>query len=1329
MSIIDITCKINNKIDKNIKIKIEESEEYISHESIQSKVYQNLIEKEIDFLEENNLYNIEKEDINFEYIRYFDKNSQGWVLLDEKSFIALYKEKDINLLVKLRIKTKDEKEIISKYNEIEELFNDMTIRNKKNKNNKIINYDTELDLCVLTANPLFDNNSNKELKSINDFNNITQKILNVVRNSTKLIFAEFYPLTKQYLKKIIFDKPKIIHLICKSTYILPKEIGDNFKSYNYVNLLFEDDNFFSLKKINKKELDDIFDKDVKIKEIIKNIILVISTQLSEDVYKMVKNYGFKNVFVQHTTVADSTYISEFNEQFYKNIIMSNNDHCGQYYYSENIDNINLTEESYQFCCCFHEHESNCEFMKHLNNDLYINEIENNKNEIKVNKNKDDKKDGIKFIFPLSHFSHLFYKCKCKRNEYLKESKCLENNEYIDKKESSLCCCFNKKYRTIKKKKINDKPKKHFKIDIFFNDFKEKQNVIKLGNGIDTFGKIKNDIIPQYDTMKFIVGRNKIIYTLYKKISESDRKLLINVYSNGKQNYELQNLPYIIKEYFQERIHLLFNQNNKQNVEINNISNKNLHLQDIDDKNEENLAVNRSKSAPIEIMKYNQKNFNYEIKVENIKDFNVSRMKDNTIYFIISFDNKNLREKINEIIREQLRYKIIFFTEKKIDEEFNKLNIESLEMRPLSEEEYNIKYQTEKIKKSKEDFKLFISEEKIRNDNDDNLILIKNNNESTIKYELLFFFSNIKSEIYEIELKLIYFNNTEKIKNEITKIFNEFNNIEMNEIESEFNKVINNIKEAQINEKNNNEKNNIVESNRFNVTKEKINEIFNKIKKIIVNNRFFNEEKKLGELINIKNMIDNEFKNINEKINDKINSLEKELKKKNYSLKIIDGIKTYRKDILNEIKIFEENEFYYIKEIIDNEFNVLITSPKDAEKKIAKYKINYNFNLYYENWKNKISNEIKQKILIKLFKYYSIIFRDISKKEDLKELGIWHNYNKGIKDNIEDKQILDIIKQIKNIDKNIEKSFQTISRNFVEILKQYEDESIYICTKCEEVKAEMTEYLKIINIYYYTCCIIFDKMNDSEIKKIKKLLDLFNKDICFDARLILLKWMKNPDIINFQKLEKILTESSDNKYKKEELENKFAESIKKVEERPNEINLNEPKETKEYGNNKEKRFLFINIVKYIYYKFKVKNGICDNEDLKDLNEDTINKDNIIQKKGIIKFFKEAKEHLYEIKSYLLIGEWYLYNKEKKDMEKFYEYLNFAIYVCNLYNNQNINIYMSNYIKEKKLSNKKIKKEENKVKYDKIIENMKILCSKYNYENKDNNLEYYIDNIDN
>ena len=199
--------------------------------------------------------------------------------------------------------------------------------------------------------------------------------------------------------------------------------------------------------------------------------------------------------------------------------------------------------------------------------------------------------------------------------------------------------------------------------------------------------------------------------------------------------------------------------------------------------------------------------------------------------------------------------------------------------------------------------------------------------------------------------------------------------------------------------------------------------------------------------------------------------------------------------------------------------------------------------------------------------------------------------------------------------------------------------------------------------------------------------------------------------------------------KEELENKFAESIKKVEERPNEINLNEPKETKEYGNNKEKRFLFINIVKYIYYKFKVKNGICDNEDLKDLNEDTINKDNIIQKKGIIKFFKEAKEHLYEIKSYLLIGEWYLYNKEKKDMEKFYEYLNFAIYVCNLYNNQNINIYMSNYIKEKKLSNKKIKKEENKVKYDKIIENIKILCSKYNYENKDNNLEYYIDNIDN
>ena len=47
---------------------------------------------------------------------------------------------------------------------------------------------------------------------------------------------------------------------------------------------------------------------------------VMKSKLSSDVYKIIKKYNFKNILVQHTTVSDSLFIADFNEQFYKNII-------------------------------------------------------------------------------------------------------------------------------------------------------------------------------------------------------------------------------------------------------------------------------------------------------------------------------------------------------------------------------------------------------------------------------------------------------------------------------------------------------------------------------------------------------------------------------------------------------------------------------------------------------------------------------------------------------------------------------------------------------------------------------------------------------------------------------------------------------------------------------------------------------------------------------------------------------------------------------------------------------------------------------------------------
>ena len=65
------------------------------------------------------------------------------------------------------------------------------------------------------------NDKELELQSINDFHNVTSSIYNTISNSTKCINAVFMPLTINNLKKAISHRPQILHLICKSTYIIP----------------------------------------------------------------------------------------------------------------------------------------------------------------------------------------------------------------------------------------------------------------------------------------------------------------------------------------------------------------------------------------------------------------------------------------------------------------------------------------------------------------------------------------------------------------------------------------------------------------------------------------------------------------------------------------------------------------------------------------------------------------------------------------------------------------------------------------------------------------------------------------------------------------------------------------------------------------------------------------------------------------------------------------------------------------------------------------------------------------------------------------------------
>ena len=95
-------------------------------------------------------------------------------------------------------------------------------------------YDKKIDIIVLTANPLYlypSNDHPKELRTLNDFNSITDSIYQAVSKCSIPVVSQFLTLTKDTLKYAISKKPRILHLICKSTYerySIPKNKGYYF---------------------------------------------------------------------------------------------------------------------------------------------------------------------------------------------------------------------------------------------------------------------------------------------------------------------------------------------------------------------------------------------------------------------------------------------------------------------------------------------------------------------------------------------------------------------------------------------------------------------------------------------------------------------------------------------------------------------------------------------------------------------------------------------------------------------------------------------------------------------------------------------------------------------------------------------------------------------------------------------------------------------------------------------------------------------------------------------------------------------------------------------
>ena len=781
------------------------------------------IEKEKDFINTDIIINIlqnlneNKNENEIEFIRYLNTKYDAWVLLKENDDILI--KEGFRILVKLKENNFDEtqllkkKEIINKITELNKKIDNELSKLNKQKNKKIedlrpsrtfnlknisenekekeketdvssfVDDDSDdndlVDIIVLTANPLVENeelieNDSKPriLRTMNDFNSITSSIHNVILNKcNKQIKAQFLPLTGDNLEFAISQKPKILHLICKSVYELEN------KKY-ITNLLFEDE----LCRIDRKNEEDIKkiinSKDLlKIdKDITKNITLFICTPLSEDVFDIFKNINFKNIIVQHTTLANIDFVSELNEQLYLNILELNKSIIDAFEVAKK-NSINIP---HQFCCCFHKHKDNCKLKMNLSNELYF--------DCEV---KED-------IFKIPHFYHLRYKCECTT---VNKSFCEHNKKVCDNynygfkplynkksKKQNLCCC--------------DLKIEHNLNHIFFCKFSETKDEEGIFSNYqnNNFCKIINrKFVPNYNKMILLVGKNKIVYNIFDLLKDKNENI-INIY--GKEYKESINkvdqLIDMIIEFLKERIPYNFRDDNPLNLNNENYS---LDLS-LSRKNTNNFKMNKyerikeklsgydsdlnlipTESAPQVINKMSlipkyQKIYFYVDEQENIISIiNYKKNSKNKIYFINGF--KISYDDIIKIFDKNNLYEaqIVVFTEKQLKSEAlknsEKYKIYNLEFEHLKKEDYEVSLQNIKVLSQKETFDSKIkhieySFEQKSIELEKSITIVKDENKSNLNYELLFLFNCSNSGLFGMEIESLYQKNINEINSIIEK---------------------------------------------------------------------------------------------------------------------------------------------------------------------------------------------------------------------------------------------------------------------------------------------------------------------------------------------------------------------------------------------------------------------------------------------------------------------------------------------------------------------------------------------------------------------------------
>ena len=670
---IKIDYYLNNYDKKECIIKFDNKKGFITYKELTENFFQYLKstytkkeeEEDEEYYEYKDNYILNQLDINksnifYEYIRYLENG--GWQLLNQNGIIGFNDINEINIIIKASIISKANLIKKERYDLIEKQLKKITLNiNKQFNNNKLLldnnnininnNNKDIIDIVILISNPLMD--EEKELRTLNDYNKIVSSIQDLIKDSFKSINIQYLPLTKENFIDTIKKKPIILHLIFKSIYDI-NNINKAIKNSSDITFLIFEKKNYNIDYINKEKIISIFALNEELKQNIKNINLIISTSLAKDVYDIFNLFKFRNILVEHTTLANIDFISEFNYFFYENILENKNCDIYDAYLSSLYQNSfnNIT----QFCCCFHQHDINekCDLVKNIKKELYI------QNDINI------------------HFTHLNYNCECNKL-YKNFSYHYDNCENMKKNggendinnevnevminNKSNCCCKKKNkhslevafYKSFKAQKTKN------------NKNKNNNNIINIGRNFEMklMGGNSNTI-PNYEKMILLVGKNKIIFDIMNFLDQSINNKKLNIYND--EIFYLKQLAESIIEYSKERLILNYfiQYDIKSSEDFDNLESED---------NTPLIHLNKNK------MKY--------------------------IYFVFIHDtNESIINKEN-ILKFGNKYKIIFFSknEMKIDDK----NMIKLKIEDLSKYDYYIKYQKEKIRfKTEKSFEEYIS---------------------------------------------------------------------------------------------------------------------------------------------------------------------------------------------------------------------------------------------------------------------------------------------------------------------------------------------------------------------------------------------------------------------------------------------------------------------------------------------------------------------------------------------------------------------------------------------------------------------------------------------